>query len=134
MLTKATHAVVLQNLFLLSLSRNCEYFTHGASAWSSVIENPLFTIFAFFAAVPSTFGRSLEPLNLSLNLSTFSVGRSLSFSFRTRGENGTILLLGSKTADYVSVKLKNGSILFAVNLGNGKCLVVCKHFFLVHKL
>ena len=66
------------------------------------------------------FGPSLEPLKLSLNLSEFSVGRSLSFSFRTRDENGTVLLLGSKSADYISVKLKNGSILFVVNLGNGK--------------
>ena len=79
-------------------------------------------MFCYSLAVSSTSGPGLLPLHLELNSSIVSTGKSSSFAFRTRDENGTLLVAGSLTQDYVSVSLNRGLIMLTTSLGSGMFL------------
>lgn len=72
-----------------------------------------------FLAVSSTVGPRLKPLHLQLNSSIISTGKSTSFAFRTRDDDGTLLLIGSLTHDYVNVSLNGGFVNVITYIGNG---------------
>ena len=64
-------------------------------------------------------------MHLELNSSVLSTGKSASFAFRTRDENGTLLLVGASTRDHVSVSLKRGFVKVAAKQGSGMLLTLC---------
>lgn len=53
----------------------------------------------------------------------FSVGKKMSFMFRTRDDQGTLMIIGNRTGDFAEISLRNGSLEFSANLGPGKCTV-----------
>ncbi len=73
-----------------------------------------------FLAIASTFdSKSFPVLHVALKTHIWSIGRKMSFMFRTRDPQGTLMLVGNMTSDFVKVSVENGSISFSVSLGEG---------------